>query len=86
MYSMNEYSSVHGCRDWRGTESRGYTMQTKYIAKLHNGQWSIFLRTGSRKSGYTDTIQPNEYRGTMHTACAIAEQLTRDLRAVEVAA
>ncbi len=50
----------------------------KYIAKLHDGQWSIFFRTGNAKS-HIDVEMTDSYRGTMHTACAIAEQLTRDL-------
>lgn len=54
----------------------------KFIAKQNfNGRigWSVVQREGSRKAGFKETLA-SDYLGSMHTAMAIAEQMTRDAK------
>jgi hypothetical protein len=53
-------------------------MNQKYIAKLSDGQWRVFFRTGNAKS-HIDVLCADEYSGTLHTACAIVRQLNANL-------
>jgi hypothetical protein len=52
--------------------------QVKYIAKnTNNNGWTVVQRTGSRRKGFKD-VQVTEAGMTCATACAIANQMTRD--------
>lgn len=53
----------------------------KFIAKQEKstGKWAIYQRQGTRKTGHVDTFVRFVEHG-MHTACVLADAMTREQR------